>query len=95
MNCTPAGTNHLLPKNKTMLLRLGFRAEQATMLSESNANLGQRPVRLVGGWLLVLFCSERKIQLGLVADLFREKSRVGQWLISQTNRANVNVRGEV
>jgi hypothetical protein len=44
-----------------------------------------QPVRLAGGWWLVLVYSERKALL--VADLLWEKSTAGWWLISQANRA--------
>jgi hypothetical protein len=51
-----------------------------------------QPVRLAGGWWLVLVCSKRRVLLAgsgwwLVAGLFREKSTVGWWLISQAKRA--------
>jgi hypothetical protein len=42
-----------------------------------------QPVRLAGGWWLVLICSERKV---LLAGLFGEESTAGWWLIGQTNR---------
>jgi hypothetical protein len=56
-----------------------------------------QPVRLAGGWWLVLVCSKRRVLLAgsgwlLVAGLFREKSTVGWWLISQANRAIVIYR---
>jgi hypothetical protein len=50
-----------------------------------------QPVRLSGGWWLVLVCSERRVLLAscgwlLVADSFWEKSTAGWWLISRANR---------
>jgi hypothetical protein len=45
---------------------------------------GMQPVRLAGGWWLVLVCSERRV---LLSGLLWEKSTAGWWLISQANRA--------
>jgi hypothetical protein len=50
-----------------------------------------QPVRLAGGWWLVLVCSERRVLLAgcgwlLVAGSFWEKSTAGWWLISRANR---------
>jgi hypothetical protein len=49
------------------------------------------PVRLAGGWWLVLVCSEIRVLLAgcgwlLVAGSFWEKSTAGWWLISRANR---------
>jgi hypothetical protein len=45
------------------------------------------PVRLAGGWWLVLICSEKKV---LLADcwclVYSERNTAGWWLISQTIR---------
>jgi hypothetical protein len=51
----------------------------------------KQPVRLAGGWWLVLVCSERRVLLAgcgwlLVAGSFWEKSTAGWWLISRANR---------
>jgi hypothetical protein len=49
----------------------------------------RQPIRLAGGWWLVLICSERKILLTGCWWLVCSERKVGWWLISQTNMVRV------
>jgi hypothetical protein len=59
-------------------------------INQLNSVKNNQPVRLAGGWWLVLICSERKVLLAgwwwLVCS--ERKVPLGWWLISQANRAN-------
>jgi hypothetical protein len=68
---------------------LGLGSCRVDMKDQQGANV--QPVRLAGGWWLVLVCSERTVLLAgcgwlLVAGSFWEKSTAGWWPISRANR---------
>jgi hypothetical protein len=83
--------NHLCrPRALALLIKTASIHLNLLMLRNTN----MQPVRLAGGWWLVLVCSERRVLLAgcgwlPVAGSFWEKSTIVWWLISRANTPTI------